>query len=256
MRLLHRLLSATLLALALGACGEPAGNTRNLPALDTPTQVARPVSGAPAPATPGTPLPLATPASSASAASPTPCPPGMVPNRPPTPPGPPQSQPPVSTVGVAPCIAAAAVSYTIPTPNAEQREQISALALAEPRVARLLQSSSVPGLTPQVTKVTPLTSGTTLVGGVAELALGQATTLEGEWPGIASPCRRGGEQPATPVHTPTLYRARYSNVTTLDVFVDVNTGQVIGISPGIGAQLEGEPVWLSDPSTRPQPCGD
>jgi hypothetical protein len=77
-----------------------------------------------------------------------------------------------------------------------------------------------------------------LIGGVATVTLGQAVTLDGAWPGVISECRQDA------AYTQVAYREKYSNVTTLLIFVDVTRGQVVGINPGPGAHLEGQPALL------------
>lgn len=154
-----------------------------------------------------------------------------------------QSEPPVATPAAG-SVDPAASSYTIPRLSLAQKEQVGALAQADPQVVRLLQAASPSGLNPQVSEVAVWhTKDLTLIGGVVTITLGQATTLEGDWPGVVHECHEAS-LPGKAFYMQVGYREKYSNVTSLLIFVDLNRGQVVGINPGPGARLEGEPVLL------------
>lgn len=121
--------------------------------------------------------------------------------------------------------------------TAVQRQQISELALNDPRVQPLIGSKSI-----TVTEIVPVASTNVVYGGVATVAFSQPQRITGTWYTDATPCEQRRLPPSERTSPPTeaAYIAEYTNVSSLQVWVDFRRGKAMLVLPGDAAQLVGK----------------
>ena len=83
-----------------------------------------------------------------------------------------------------------------------------------------------------------------LVGAAMALTLTQPATIEGEWRSVS------WMDAAKTKYGVTVYNAKLSNVTKVDVWVDLGKGAVVGWSPNSDAKVEMGPVMIATPSAQ------
>ena len=122
---------------------------------------------------------------------------------------------------------------TVPSLTVPQRQQVADIAVDDPRIRQLIQEQPA-----EVAGVVVWTKGTgELIGGVVTLRLTGPRTVQGEWLGLDY----DRTEATSPPYTSVPYRAKYSNVTSLEVMVDLDRGQVVGVTPDHDAEAEGTP---------------
>jgi hypothetical protein len=84
----------------------------------------------------------------------------------------------------------------------------------------------------------------TLIGGAMALNLAQPATIEGEWRSISWTDSSKSD------YAVTIFTAKVSNVTTVNVWVDLRKGEVVGWSPNSDAKPETTPVIIATPATQ------
>jgi len=110
------------------------------------------------------------------------------------------------------------------------------LASQDPNVLRITQ-----GLTVSQSNLVLWTNGqAAVIGGAVALTLSQP--IEGEWRSV------NWVDSAKTNYGVTVYTARLSNVTTVDVWVDLGKGAVVGWSPNSDAKVETGPVIIATPA--------
>lgn len=133
----------------------------------------------------------------------------------------------------------------VPSLTRAQREQAIALITADPRLKALL------GDRPWQIKEVGVwhTSTGRVIGAAAMVVLSGPTTLEGEWLGM------DWDESRSPPYLSVPLRAKFSNVSHIEVSVDLERGEVVSLFPGLGARLEGEiefPPGYTPPPPRPR----
>lgn len=132
-----------------------------------------------------------------------------------------------------PLLTADLLDRTVPKLTVQQRQQVAGIAVNDPRIRKLIQEQPV-----EVADVLVWTkSNGELIGGVVTLALAGPRRIAGEWLAL----NYDGTEATSPPYETVPYGATYSNVTSLTVMVDLNRGQVVGVSPDQDAQAEGTP---------------
>ncbi len=167
----------------------------------------------------------ASPAGGGSGAGQYPTPPGGYPG------------PAAVTVIAVPMVTASQVP--MPSLSAAQRQQAIDVALNDTRVVRLLGDR--PHSATDVALWTKGGPALELLGGVVTIKLDGPATIEGEWLGLGYDCSERAQQPGVIPYNSKPYEAKYSNVTSLTVFVDLQRGQVAGIGPDHQSRAEGRP---------------
>jgi hypothetical protein len=122
----------------------------------------------------------------------------------------------------------------------EQQQEILDLSSRDPNVSRILQGLSVAN-----TKIAVWGNGQgTLIGGAVILTLSQAATIDGEWRGIS------WVDSSKTNYGVTIYTAKLSNVTAVNVWVDLAKGAVVGWTADSAAKPETTPVIISTPARQ------
>jgi len=146
----------------------------------------------------------------------------------------------------------AAASYTLPSLTAEQRQQITELALKDAHVSQLVQSQS-----PRVRDVVVWHNGPQLLGGLVTLIFPEPTTIAGEWLDMNPIDCAAAAVPTIPASKPLYGRlpvqATWSNVKQIMIFVDLPRQQVAGIAPDPEARLIGD-LGYAPGIAPPKPC--
>jgi hypothetical protein len=112
---------------------------------------------------------------------------------------------------------------------------MTSIVSADARVSALTS-----GLSTSASRLTAWTNSQgTLIGGVMILSLVQPATLEHEWRSI-----RWADSTKT-IYAVTVYTAKLSNVTTLNIWVDFQKRAVVGWSPNSDAKVETGPTVVA-----------
>ncbi len=102
---------------------------------------------------------------------------------------------------------------------------MTSIVSADPRITDLLN-----GLTTSRSQLAPWLDGQgNLIGGVMVLTLSQPATLTHEWRGIS------WADSTKTIYSVIVYDAQLSNVTRIDIWVDLRTQSVVGWSPNSDA---------------------
>jgi hypothetical protein len=123
--------------------------------------------------------------------------------------------------------------------TAAQQQEITDLTSHDPNVLRITQGLSIAN-----TEVVPwYNSQGTLIGAGVAMTLAQPATIEGEW-------RTVNWDSSRTLYGVTILTARLSNVTTINVWVDLTKGAVVGWSPNRTAKPETAPLIIATPATQ------
>jgi hypothetical protein len=149
---------------------------------------------------------------------------------------------PASTPGVTPTAAAAPTTATPSdsTLTSEQQQEILDLISRDPNVLRVMQ-----GLAVANTKIVLWNNGQgTLIGCATAITLAQPATIDGEWRSVA------WVDSSQTTYGVTIYTAKLSNVTTVNVWIDLGKGAVVGWSANSDAKVETGPVIITPPAIQ------
>jgi hypothetical protein len=101
-------------------------------------------------------------------------------------------------------------------------------------------SALTSGLTTSKSQLAAWSNGQgTVIGGAMILALSQPATLEHEWRSIS------WADSTRSTYTVTVYTAKLSNITTIDIWVDLQKGVVVGWSPNTDAHIDTPPTIVA-----------
>jgi hypothetical protein len=137
-----------------------------------------------------------------------------------------------------------------PTLSPEQQQTLREVALTDPAVQTLLSlgGATITNATPSVVGVWHTGPGQ-VIGGTVLLKLTLPLTISGTWPGF------NYNEGASPPYTKTWIQATYTNITALDIIVDLERREAISVLPERGAKLVGEVIYPPGVVPVPQPTG-
>lgn len=134
------------------------------------------------------------------------------------------------------------LSSSVPYLTASQRAQLLSLIGSARLVSRLVGKRQY---TPTGFAVWTTPSGDVL-GGAVRLTYRRPMRFTGTWLNLTPPCTGS----ASPPYTTVPYRASWSGVSNLLVFVDLQARRVVGIQPGAGAHLTHVADDMQKPSNK------
>ncbi len=118
-----------------------------------------------------------------------------------------------------------------PTLTSDLKQNLVDLASKDANIARVLAGLSAP----KSSVAAWANSEGTLIGGVVVMELSQPATIDGEWRGVSW-------DSAKVSYLVTVYTAKFSNVTAVNVWIDLGKAAVIGWTPDAAAKAEATPV--------------
>ena len=128
---------------------------------------------------------------------------------------------------------AAIQDRSVPTLNPAQQQRATDLATSSQAVGPKLAGAAA-----RVGTVVPWTTTYgEVIGAVVTLRLPQARDIDGEWLAI----QYDPEEKASPPYQSVPYRAHHANVTALVVFIDLQRGAVVGLTPDPDSTVVGTP---------------
>ena len=123
--------------------------------------------------------------------------------------------------------------------TAAQQQEITDIASRDANVLRITQGLSIAN-----TKVVAWSNSQgTLIGAGVAMSLAQPATIEGEWRSVSW-------DSSQTTYGVTVYTAKLSNVTTVNVWVDLTKGAVVAWSANRTATLETDPLIIATPATQ------
>jgi hypothetical protein len=122
-----------------------------------------------------------------------------------------------------------------PALTSDQQQQLLSIVSSDARITNLTS-----GVTVASSKLATWNTGQgTLIGGVQILTLTQPATMDEEWRGI------NWADSAKSTYSVIVYTAKLSNVTRIDIWVDLQKGAVVGWSPNTDAKVEAGPTVVA-----------